>query len=112
MAFGRFRVLGAAVGTILFSLRDLYGMHWLAVPYYAGMIGHRASGALAALHMSDFRVVGFRAAFGRLAVSKCALLSQPVLIAMWILYLVGTTSSMALMFAVAARAKRSQAGER
>jgi len=111
VAFGRFRVLAAAVGTILFGLLDLYGMHWLAVPYYTGMIGHRASGALAALHITDFRMVGFSAAFERLAVNKCALLSPPVLIVLWILYLAGTTLSMALMFVLAARAKRSQADE-
>ena len=49
------------------------------------MIGHRANGALAALHLDDFRVVGFGGAFERLAVNKWAFLSPPVLIGLWIL---------------------------
>ena len=76
VAFGRSRVLVVVLGTILFGLLDLYGMHWLAIPYYTGIIGHRANGALAALHIGEFGAVGFDAVFERLAVNKWALISQ------------------------------------
>ncbi len=55
VAYGRWRVPALRVGTALFGLLDLYGMHWLAIPYYTGIIGHRATGALAAMHRRDAR---------------------------------------------------------
>jgi 4-amino-4-deoxy-L-arabinose transferase-like glycosyltransferase len=95
VAFGRFRVWAVALGTILFSLLDLYGMHWVAIPYYTGIIGHRANGALAALHLSQFHAVGFGGVFERLAVNKPVAMSPAVLIVLWVLYLAGTILPMA-----------------
>jgi hypothetical protein len=111
VAFGRCRVLAVALGTILFCLLDLYGMHWLAIPYYAGIIGHRANGALGALHISEIRAAGFEAMFERLAVNKWPLISQRVLIVLWILYLAGTILPMAVMLLRALRSKKSQPQE-
>lgn len=111
VAFGRLRVLGVALGTVLFGLLDLYGMHWLAIPYYTGIIGHRPNGALAALHISEFRAVGFDAVFERLAVNKCALMSPRVLIALWILYFAGTILPVAVMLLLALWSKKSQPQE-
>ena len=108
VAFGRYRLPGVALGTILFGLLDLYGMHWLAIPYYTGLIGHRANGALAALHIGEFRAVGFDAVFERLAVNKWAPMSPRVLMVLWILYLAGTILPMAVMLPLALRRKRSQ----
>ena len=45
----------AAVGVVLFALLDLYAMHFVALPYYAGIIRHKANGALEAFHLSDGR---------------------------------------------------------
>lgn len=109
VAFGRCRVLAVALGAILFGLLDLYGMHWLAIPYYAGIIGHRANGALGALYISEIRAVGFDAMFERLAVNKWPLISQRVLIVLWILYLAGTILPMAVMLPL--RSKKSQPQE-
>lgn len=108
VAFGRFRVWAAAIGTVLFGVLDLYGMHWWAIPYYTGIIGHRANGALIALHLADFRAVGFAAVFERLAVNKAAIVSEPALIVLWILYWAGTMILMALTLVEAATDKRSQ----
>ncbi len=107
VAFGRSRVLVVVLGTILFGLLDLYGMHWLAIPYYTGIIGHRANGALAALHIGEFGAVGFDAVFERLAVNKWALISQRALIVLWILYFAGTILPMAVMLLLARRSKKS-----
>jgi hypothetical protein len=111
VAFGRFQDLAMALGTTLFGLLDLYGMHWLAIPYYTGLIGHRANGALAALHVSEFGAVGFDAVFERLAVNKWVPMSPRVLIVLWILYLAGTILPMAVMLLLALRSKRSQPQE-
>ena len=109
VAFGRIRVPALAIGTVLFGALDLYGMHWLALPYYTGMIGHRASGALTALHISDVRAFGFFTMFQRLAENKWALLSEPVLIILWTLYLAATIIPMALVLVMAARGREAPA---
>jgi hypothetical protein len=105
VAFGRIRAWAVAIGTILFGVLDLYGMHWLALPYYTGVIGHRANGALAALHLRAVRAFGFFTMFQRLAENKWALLSEPVLIVLWAFYLAGTIIPMALVLVMAARGK-------
>jgi hypothetical protein len=103
VAFGRWRVWAAALGTILFGFLDLYGMHWVAIPYYTGIIGHRANGALAALHVSQFHAVGFGAVFGRLALNKPAAMSPAVFIVLWVLYLAGTILPMLAVLRSAAK---------
>ncbi len=90
VAFGRFRVWAVALGTFLFGLLDLYGIGWLAIPYYTGIIAHKTNGALAAFHISAVRTIGFGEIFDRLAANKPALLSPPILLTLWILYLAGT----------------------
>jgi hypothetical protein len=88
--FGRSRRWAAAGGALLFGLFDLYTVHAVAIPYYTGMIRHKANGALAALHGSDLRAVGFGAAWERLAVDKGPLGSRPLLIGLWACYLAAT----------------------
>ena len=97
VAFGRWRLWAMTLGTFLFGLLDLYGMHWLAIPYYTGIIGHRANGALGVLHIGAFRAAGFHAVFDRLAVNRPALMSQTVLTVLWVVYLAGTILPMAAM---------------
>src|SRR5262249_30845704 len=47
-----------------FALLDLYGMLFVALPYWAGMIGHRPNGFLEAFHVDQFSAVLFqRSAF-------------------------------------------------
>jgi hypothetical protein len=111
VAFGRRRVWPVTVGTILFGLLDLYGMHWVAIPYYTGIIGHRANGSLAALHVCAYRTIGSGALFDRLAMNKPAAVTQPVLIVLWILYLTGTILPMAMMLRLTLRHKRNSIDE-
>jgi hypothetical protein len=92
VAFGRWRIPALGAGTALFGLLDVYGMHWLAIPYYTGIIGHRANGALAAMHIGEMRALGFGAIFERLAVNKCAAISPPFLMVLWLMYLAGTVA--------------------
>jgi hypothetical protein len=88
--FGRFRRWALAAGVLLFGLLDLYTVHALAIPYYTGMIAHKANGALAAVHASDIRAAGFDGIFARLAVNKPAFLSPVVSTVMWTAYLAAT----------------------
>jgi len=80
-------------------------MHWLAIPYYTGIIGHQANGTLAALHMGQFHTAGFGTVFERLTVNKPALVSPPVLMILWILYLAGTILPMAEMLLLALKSE-------
>ena len=86
------RVHGAAVfgGVALFALLDLYTVHAVAIPYYSGMIRHKANGAVAALHMADLRRVGVAEAFHRLVAYKGGAVSEPWLVALWVAYVAGT----------------------
>jgi 4-amino-4-deoxy-L-arabinose transferase-like glycosyltransferase len=79
-----------AGGVFLFGLFDLYTMHGVAIPYYTGMIRHKVSGGLAGLHAADFQAVGVPEALRRLTVFKGV--SEPVLLGLWIAYLLGTTA--------------------
>jgi 4-amino-4-deoxy-L-arabinose transferase-like glycosyltransferase len=99
VAFGRRRVWAMTMGAFLFGLLDLYGMHRLAIPYYTGILGHQANGALAGLHAGAFRSVGFAGIFERLAANKPGPISEPLMVALWILYLGGTMVPMAAMAA-------------
>ena len=85
----------AAAGAVLFGLFDLYTMHALAIPYYTGMIRHKVSGPLGALHAADFHSVGFGEALRRLTVFKGGVATEQVLLALWSAYLLGTAALMA-----------------
>jgi len=85
-----------AGGVLLFGLLDLYTVHAVAIPYYTGMIAHKASGALASLHAADWQAVGFGEALARLTVFKAV--GEPVMVGLWIAYLLGTTALVAAGF--------------
>jgi hypothetical protein len=79
-----------AIATAMLAALDLYGMHWIAIPYYSGMIRHKAGGGLAALHLADFRAVGLGEALHRLTAYKPEWVSTPLMAALWLLYLGAT----------------------
>jgi 4-amino-4-deoxy-L-arabinose transferase-like glycosyltransferase len=75
-------------GAVLFALLDLYSMHFVAIPYYTGMIWHNAGGAVTAVHPAGFRGVGLSGALARLTAFKP--IGGPVLVALWLGYLTAT----------------------
>jgi hypothetical protein len=79
-----------ALGAGMFALLDLYTVHGVAIPYYTGMIRHRANGSLEALHGAGFQAVGLGG-----AVERLALFVPPALLAgLWLLYLLGTAGAL------------------
>ena len=86
----------AALGVSLFGLLDLYTVHAVSLPYYTGMIAHRANGSLAALHGSDWARVGLVTAISRLGAFKAGWGSPAVLGFSWALYFLGTLSLIGL----------------
>jgi hypothetical protein len=100
--FGKFQPWAAAAGAVLFGLLDLYTVHALAIPYYSGMIAHKANGALASVHLADYRAVPV---FERLSVNTP--FGPPAMMALWLLYLAAT---IALMFTRTCSPGNSRAG--
>ena len=54
-----------------------------------------AAGSLGALHWAGLQSVGLGAVCGRLTAFKGPLLSAPVLVLLWLLYLAGTATALA-----------------
>jgi hypothetical protein len=90
LAIVGFRRWAAASFAALFAALDLYTVHAIEIPYYTGMIRHKAGNALAAVHLSDYRALGFGAVWERLAMFHGRLASPPFLIALWLAYLAAT----------------------
>lgn len=83
-------------GTGLFVLLELYATHFLLIPYYTGLIAHKPDGHLASFYLSQLREVGPGTLLERLQVNKAALLSAPVLVGLWFLFLAATLGLVAL----------------
>jgi len=80
-----------ATGAVVFALLDFYTLHAVAIPYYTGMIRHRADGSLQALHWAGLQSVGLGQAADRLSEFV-----PPVLLGgLWLLYLAGMAGSVA-----------------
>ena len=80
----------APAGVTLFAALDLWGMHRLAIPYYAGLIRHTAGGGLESLRWNMLNV---SVVFGRLTAFK---LSPGLLLALWLAYLAATIGLVAI----------------
>jgi 4-amino-4-deoxy-L-arabinose transferase-like glycosyltransferase len=84
-----------AAGAAMFALLDLYTVQGVAIPYYTGMIQHRANGSLGALHWAGFQNVGIAGTVERLTAFKSAVVPVPLLLLLWLLYLAGTAGGLA-----------------
>ena len=99
-AFGSF---AAPAGVVLFALLDLYTIHMVAIPYYTGMIAHRPGGALEAFYPARSPLAEI---LPRLSQFQSALLSRPLLTALWIAYL-GATVALIAISVITARMETS-----
>jgi hypothetical protein len=106
------RIIGGwsiALGVLLFGLLDLYAMNAVALPYYAGMLGRKPNGALAAFHVAGFRPGEM---FQRLTAFKPAVVSEPVMIGMWALYVCATLMLMVMGIRLGMSARVARVGRR
>lgn len=100
----RMRAWALSTATILFAAVDLYATHGVAIPYYIGLIAHRANGnALTAVQLVAYQDLGFAAVFDRLAMNKWGPITSGVLIAQWVLYLAATILLTAVSVGLALR---------
>ncbi|HUP02912.1 MAG TPA: hypothetical protein VMU19_02905 [Bryobacteraceae bacterium] len=86
----------APAGLAMFAALDLYTVHALAVPYYTGMVAHKANTAIAGLHGAD--IPRFAEAFDRLSLFKGPLAAPPVIAGLWFAYLAATGGLLLLIF--------------
>jgi hypothetical protein len=93
------RRLKAASGPILvgaYAALELFGADIYLLPYYAGFISHSPNGRLAALRFAQLGNGGFRTIFERLALYKPAWLTAPILISLWMSFLLATIALVAV----------------
>ena len=95
----------APVGALLFALFDLFTVHAIEIPYYTGMVVHKANGATGTLHLADFQAVGWSGAFERLSAFQPW--SAAALMALWTVYLAATVVLVTASFAAPDRINRT-----
>jgi hypothetical protein len=96
-------VLGGAALAI--ALLDLYGILFVAVPYYTGLTGHKPGGFLEAFHWIALARTGMAEMLRRIAVDKPAYLPPAVIIAAAGAYFVATAALAALALTAEIREK-------
>ena len=79
-----------------FALLDLYGLLFVALPYYTGVLAHRANGFLEAFHFARFTDMGFTEVLHRISVNKPAALAPPVVAVLGCAYLLSTAAAGAI----------------
>lgn len=92
---------------ILAVVLDLYTVHFLLMPYFAGMIGHRASGSLDTFHVETL-VTQMDVLFRRLSINKPALVSPSAIAAIWAIYVCSTVALGATAVFVASTRRKSR----
>lgn len=83
-------------GSFLFVALDLYGTHFLLLPYYTGLTAHAAGGGLASFHIAQVAGGGWTAMWSRL------MLPAPFSLALWQAYL-GATGALPVLAGLGAR---------
>jgi hypothetical protein len=78
--------------TSTYALLDLYGTHFLLMPYYTGVISHDAFNVVRAAKVADFLHFGSRTLMQKLAINKPAALTGSVLFVLWLMYIATTIS--------------------
>jgi hypothetical protein len=77
----RSRVLVAV--TSAFVLLDFYSSHFIALPYYTGVIRHNSAGSMPAFHISDAIALGYSEWIGRMLINRPQILSPLLLVLIW-----------------------------
>ena len=93
--------------TACFASLELYATHFILMPYYSGLIGHKSDGALAAFHIALLQEYGARTVVIRLLVDKPEWLTAPAFAACWICFLASTLALPVLSFDLGRRSQTS-----
>ena len=95
----RRRRIWAPVGLVgLLVALDLYGMNFVLIPYYFGLIAHSAGGRLQAFHVSQFWKAGLPEISSRLLLNRPYLSAPAEFAVLWVLYLAATVTCLMVAF--------------
>jgi hypothetical protein len=93
---GARRAAGCVAATAALACAlDLYTVHFVSAPYYAGLVAHLPSGFLATFHLGSLRGIGLTGVLTRLALNKPAGFGPPLIAALWAGYLCATAALIA-----------------
>jgi hypothetical protein len=76
--------------TSSFALLDLYGNHFVLMPYYAGIIGHNSGGQVDPASLRSVTALGMGTLLQRLTVNKPAFVNKTAFLVLWLLYIIAT----------------------
>jgi len=93
-----------------FALLDLYATHFVALPYYTGLIAHRPNGGLEAFHLQSVLSLGFRETLARLLVNKAPFLGVAAMLAVWLAFVISTVAAVVLAFRINATRRAVEPG--
>ncbi|PYT25723.1 MAG: hypothetical protein DMG58_23715 [Acidobacteria bacterium] len=115
VAIGTFTLVGsswfrlaAATGSLIAAALDLYTVDFILMPYYTGIITHRASGVLNTFHLSDLQYVSIWEMFQRLSANGPAGLGPAVIAVMWVAYLCATAGLVGSAFTLSDASRTGQ----
>ena len=105
LAWGRVRRYVVGGVAFAFAMLDLYGMLFVAVPYYAGLIVHKPSGFLEAFHLVRIVDIGFGEVLQRIATNKPSWIGPVVVVTTGCAYM-GATMALAVIALVTSRREK------
>lgn len=105
LAPARIRPYVLGVLASAFALLDLYGMLFVAIPYYTGLLGHKPSGFLEAFHWTRLLQVGVAEILRRIGTNKPVWLGAWEVAAIGCIYVAATLILACIPFVVERRRK-------
>ena len=102
---GKYRGYLVVSLTGLFLLLEMYAAHFVLIPYYLGLIGHRANGTLTAFHVSQAVDLGWREILSRILINKTYLGATGVL-SLWVMFAFTTACLLIMSWRYAGRSKQ------
>jgi hypothetical protein len=76
----------------LFLLVEAYATHFVMIPYYTGIIGHRPDTTLLAFHISQALQLGWREILLRLTVNRPEFFGTTMIALVWLAFLAASAS--------------------
>ena len=82
---------------ICFMALELYGTHWILIPYYTGLIAHAPSGALQSFHPASV-TISLAEVLQRLRANRPWFVTNSVIVSSWLLSVTGTLGLFSIAF--------------
>ena len=94
------RLMLIPAASISFGLLDIYTVHFISIPYYVGLIRHKANGFLETFYVNQIRDIGIWNIFER--ISTNGIFSSPLpAMMLWLCYLAATGILVAIILKIA-----------